>query len=97
MTSKLFGYNIRLCSRNLDEEVNDLKNRNLINARKSRGWTQKKLAEKLGCQKSTISNWENGYSVPKLPDAFKLSNLLGWDINDLFLDEQVQDSHTPSA
>lgn len=61
-----------------------MKNKNLILARKNKGYTQEKLASLLGYRKATVSNWENGYSNPSLTDAFKLSELLEKDINVLF-------------
>ncbi|BBP87428.1 hypothetical protein BsIDN1_10460 [Bacillus safensis] len=52
---------------------------------------------KLNCKKSTISNWENGYSKPKMDDAFKVSEILGTDIKALFFNQKGQDSHTNTA
>lgn len=74
-----------------------MKNQNLILARKAKGYTQDELALILKCQKTTISNWENGVSNPTLPLAFKLSEVLGCDINNLFLNLRVQDSQTNTA
>lgn len=74
-----------------------MKNLNLIRARKSKGLTQEELAIKLDYTKSTISNWENGYSNPKIEDAFKVSEILGTDIKTLFLNQQVQESHIYTA
>lgn len=75
--------------------MNHLKrNEALINARKDIGLTQIELAILMDCQKTTISNWENGYSKPKLTDAFKLANILKKSVDALFLDIKVQDSHT---
>ena len=74
-----------------------MKNLALITARKSKGFTQDDLALILKCQKTTVSNWENGFSNPTLLTAFKLSEILGRDINVLFSNLKVQDSHTNSA
>lgn len=60
------------------------KNISLIEARKAKGLTQEQLAELLNYKKSTISNWENGYSTPRLSDAFKTAELLDKDVNHLF-------------
>lgn len=70
------------------------KNLFLIESRKKKGLTQEQLAELLGYQKATVSNWENGYSNPSLTDAFKVSEILDEDINYLFLGLKVQVSHT---
>jgi putative transcriptional regulator len=71
-----------------------MKNLNLINARKSKNLTQEQLAEILDCQKTTISNWENGYSKPTLDDAYKVAKVLESDINHLFFEHKVQETHT---
>jgi putative transcriptional regulator len=73
------------------------KNKRLIKARKEKGFTQGKLAELLEFQKSTISNWENGYSTPRLPDAFRVANLLDKDVNYLFFENKVQDYYTKES
>jgi putative transcriptional regulator len=75
----------------------NVKNEELISARKAKGLTQKDLAEKMGCKKSTVSNWENGYSNPTLTDAFKVAEILDSDVNVIFLGLKVQDSYTNSA
>lgn len=74
-----------------------MKNYKLIQARKAKGFTQEKLAKKLDYKKSTISNWENGYSTPKMDDAFKVAEILEKDIKDLFFSQKEQDSHTNTA
>lgn len=73
-----------------------MKNRALIQARKKKGFTQERLAEMLGCKKTTISNWENGHSAPSLMDAFRVAELLDSDINVLFSALRVQESHMPN-
>jgi len=70
------------------------RNEALINARKEKGLTQTELAEQIGCQKTTISNWENGYAKPTLSVAFKLSEILEKSIDEIFFEIKVQDSHT---
>ncbi|MBN6886154.1 XRE family transcriptional regulator [Cytobacillus horneckiae] len=68
-----------------------MKNYNLIRARKNKGYTQVELSNILKCNKSTISNWENGVSSPTLRMAFALSAILESDINVLFQDYKVQE------
>jgi putative transcriptional regulator len=72
------------------KEVNSMKNIALIQARKRKGLTQEELASMLGYSKAGISNWENGYSNPSLSDAFKVSEILEEDINNLFFGLKVQ-------
>lgn len=61
-----------------------LKNYSLIAARKNKKLTQVQLAELMGYKKSTVSNWENGYSTPSLSDAFKVAEILGRDVKEIF-------------
>ncbi|MGG0663450.1 helix-turn-helix transcriptional regulator [Viridibacillus arvi] len=62
-----------------------MKNLNLIEARKKSGFTQKQLADRLHCAgKSTISNWENGHSKPRLAQALLISRILEEDVSFLF-------------
>ncbi|WP_342422933.1 helix-turn-helix transcriptional regulator [Paenibacillus sp. FSL E2-0178] len=71
-----------------------MKNQSLTHARKNMELTQEELAGMLGYQKATVSNWENGYSNPSLTDAFKVAEILGKDINDIFSGLKVQVSCT---
>nr|WP_257145950.1 helix-turn-helix transcriptional regulator [Bacillus thuringiensis] len=60
-----------------------MKNIKLIRARKKSKLTQQDLANRMQVTKSTISNWENGYSNPNLEKAIRLAIILGRDIKDL--------------
>jgi putative transcriptional regulator len=68
------------------------KNHILIQARKEKGYTQEYVASLMKCAKTTISNWENGYSNPTLRDALLLSNIYGKDVQVLFLGQFVQET-----
>lgn len=71
-----------------------MKNLNLVNARKQKNLTQKQLAESLiGVSKASVSNWENGYSKPRLETALQVSVVLGKDVSFLF-GYEVQESCT---
>lgn len=63
------------------ETVN--KNNKLIRARKKSKLTQQELADRMQVTKSTISNWENGYSNPNLEKAIRLAAILECDVKDL--------------
>jgi putative transcriptional regulator len=56
----------------------------LVKARKESGLTQAELARLIGCQKTTVCNWENGYSKPRLHEAFKLSRILNKSVDSIF-------------
>lgn len=71
-----------------------MKNLNLVNARKRKNLTQKQLAESLaGVSKASVSNWENGYSKPRLETALQVSVVLEEDVSFLF-GYEVQESCT---
>lgn len=59
--------------------------RNLIRSeREARGWTQATLAEHLGVSRQTVVALETGKYDPSLPLAFRISQLVGKSIEDLF-------------
>lgn len=55
----------------------------LKGARVNAGYTQKKAAEKLKVSNKTLSNWENGISVPNINQVNALCELYGRTINEL--------------
>ena len=52
-------------------------------ARRSEGFTQRQLAEKMGIREQSISNWELGVSIPHYSKLKKLSEILKVPIDDL--------------
>ena len=59
--------------------------RRFAEARRKRGWTQKKLAEKTGLNQSEISNLESGQANPTYKTLQTVASVLGGKI-DLILD-----------
>lgn len=59
----------------------------LKQAREMKKIDRKELAEKVGVTVSSISNYENGISVPKTEIMYKLLSVLEIDANFLFQDE----------
>lgn len=59
------------------------KNIKLIRTRNKAGLTQQELADRMQVTKSTVSNWENGYSNPNLEKAIRLSDILNCDVKEL--------------
>ena len=57
--------------------------------RKTKGWTQSQLAEKLGITDKAISKWETGRSMPDLSLFMPLCTLLGITLNELFAGEYI--------
>ena len=53
-------------------------------ARVNAGFTQSKVAEKLGISISTIKNWEKGRTFPKQPQIEQLCELYGVAYDNIF-------------
>jgi len=51
------------------------------------GWSQAKLAEKLGVSRQSVNAIENGKYDPSLPLAFKIAKLFGRPIEEIFSEE----------
>ncbi|MBQ4630880.1 MAG: helix-turn-helix domain-containing protein [Clostridia bacterium] len=64
-------------------------------ARDSRNLSQKELARKLSVGKSTISNYETGYSTPSLEMFTKIANALEYSVIDMlyFDDSQSKENN----
>ncbi len=59
---------------------------NLIRSeREQRGWTQAVLAEQLEVSRQTVVALETGKYDPSLPLAFRISQLFGKPLEDLFI------------
>jgi len=48
---------------------------NLINLRKSRGWSQEELGHRLNVTRQTVSKWETGDTTPEMAKLVELSRL----------------------
>ena len=71
-----------------------MKNNRLKKAREEKELNQEQLAKLVGAMgKSSVSNWENGYSTPTLETAIRLARVLNKDIEFLF-GHDVQVTHT---
>jgi transcriptional regulator with XRE-family HTH domain len=57
--------------------------KNLANIRKSRGWTQAALAERLGMEPESISRFERGATLPSLTTLEQIAAFLDSSIADL--------------
>ena len=57
--------------------------------RKSKGLTQKELAEQIGVSDKTISKWENGNSVPDTSILLSLCNVLEITVNEFLSCERI--------
>ncbi len=52
--------------------------------RAERDWSQAELAERLGVSRQTVNAIESGKYDPSLPLAFKIADLFGLRIEDIF-------------
>ena len=57
--------------------------------RKSHGYTQDDLAQKLNISRQAVSKWETGTTIPDLETLLKLSKLYHTTINDI-LEPEIQ-------
>ena len=51
--------------------------------RLSKGITQEELAEKLNVGQNTISQWETGDRIPRVPTVLKLAQVLDCSVGEL--------------
>lgn len=63
---------------------------NLRDARGSRGWTQKQVADQLGVTNRDVSRWENGKVEPGLTNRYRLADLFfDGDVSALYREQGV--------
>lgn len=68
-----------------------LKNK-MMEYRKKFGYSQDKLAEKLGVSRQTIISIEKGKYNPSLPLAFEIAQIFNSKIEDLFIYEKKKNT-----
>lgn len=64
----------------------------IVALRRCKGWSQGKLADRLGIERSRLGKWERGLNAPSLEELAFLAFLLG-----ATLDELVLGRETPPA
>ncbi len=69
-----------------------MKNR-LEELRKSRGWSQQELADRVEVSRQTIISLENGRYNPSILLAFRLARLFNLSIEDIFLYNGEEGNH----
>ena len=67
----------------------------LVQLRKSKGWSQEDLAEKLNVSRQTISRWENGTALPDAENLRQLSHLFDVSSDYLLNDDYESDDDLP--
>lgn len=64
----------------------------LKSVRKTKGWSQEELAEKLFVSRQSVSKWENGQNYPSIEVIIKLSVLFEVSIDELLrTDEDLKE------
>ncbi len=58
--------------------------RKIHKIRKEKGWTQEKLAERVGVSTTYIGYIEIGARIPNLKMIYKIANALGVKVKDIF-------------
>lgn len=62
---------------------------NLITLRKSRGYSQEQLANKLNVSRQSVSKWESGQSTPDLDRLLEIAQIFNITLDTLIHGEQV--------
>ena len=63
-------------------------------ARKEKGWTLAKVAQKLNTNGTLISEYERGLKLPNVYMAFDLAQVLGFDLGEVLETERRRDGET---
>ena len=69
----------------------------IIQLRKSRGWPQDTLAEKLNVSRQAVSRWEMGTAMPDAANILQLSKLFGVTTDYLLNDDYQSDDDIPKV
>ena len=67
----------------------------IINLRKSRGWSQEELAERLDVSRQSVSKWESGVSNPELDKIVAMSTLFGVSTDYLLKEASGEEKSEP--
>lgn len=69
----------------------------IIKLRKTKGWSQEDLAEKLYVSRQAISRWENGTALPDVENILQISKLFNVTTDYLLNDDYKSDSDIPAV
>lgn len=70
---------------------------NIKSFREAAGLTQEGLADKLGVARSTVTQWENGWSNPRMGMVQKLAGVFGVSTADIVYDGPSEDYMRPKG
>ena len=68
----------------MSDNIKDVIAKNLLFYRKKNKITQKELAEKLGVKHNAISSWENGVNSIDIDTLFRVCQIFGITVNDMY-------------
>lgn len=68
----------------MENKIRENIKNNIARYRKMNGYTQKELADILGTKNSTISNWEQGANSPDIEMIFRLCQLFGISVAEMY-------------
>ena len=64
--------------------------------RSQKGLTQQEVADAIGTEQNTVSQWETGARNPRLPHLLRLAELLDCSIDDLLTEKiAIEKESTP--
>lgn len=69
----------------------------IVSLRKSNGWSQEKLAEKLNISRQAISRWESDTAQPDVSNILQLSKLFGVTTDYLLNEDYESDNDLPKV
>lgn len=67
----------------------------LMSLRKSRGWSQEELGERLDVTRQTVSKWELGATTPEMEKLAAISELFGVSVDELIRGESPLNGEKP--
>lgn len=67
----------------------------LMSLRKSRGWSQEELGERLDVTRQTVSKWELGATTPEMEKLAAISELFGVSTDELIRGEGLMNEEKP--
>lgn len=68
----------------MSENIKETVAKNLMYYRKKNKITQKELAEQLGVKHNAISSWENGVNSIDIDTLFRVCQIFGITVNDMY-------------
>ncbi len=73
----------------MENDINKIIGKNLLNLRKQKKLTQLELAEKLSYSDKSISKWEKGESLPSIEILYELAKFYNVSLDDLVSQEEI--------